>query len=73
LFFIKEYLGNQSELITYITEDNVFCTCPNCGADVQVDLASVIECANYDLENTAVWCDDCAKEWLKGKSGDNHD
>ena len=73
MFFIKENLGNQSELITYITEDNVFCTCPKCGVDVQVSLSSVSEYEDFDLSCTAVWCEDCAEHWLKEKSGDKHD
>lgn len=68
MFFIKEYLGNQSELITYITEDNVFCTCPNCGADVQVSLNEAAKFADGNIHELSVYCDACAKTWYENKS-----
>ncbi len=69
MFYTKQPVGDDSEFITYITDENVYTTCPRCGAEVHVDLADVLRDEDSDLYGTAVYCDKCAKAWLQEKLG----
>lgn len=65
MFYVKENLSNAAELTVEITDENVFCRCPQCGCEVQVDLVEVFENGMLDLYGTAVYCDDCSKKIMK--------
>lgn len=70
MFYTKQLIGKNSELITYITEKNVFTHCPHCNTEVPVDLKNVLLHKEVsDLSNTAVYCRDCAISWLRKKFG----
>lgn len=69
MFYTKQPVGDDSEFITYITDENVYTTCPRCGAEVAVNLADVLNDEDSDLYGTAVYCDKCAKAWLQEKFG----
>ena len=69
MFYTKQPVGEDSEFITYITDENVYTACPRCGAEVAVDLADVLRDDGSDLYGTAVYCDKCAKAWLEEKLG----
>ena len=43
MFFIKNQIDDSTVLTTEITDENVFTHCPDCGAEVQVDLAELAE------------------------------
>ncbi len=41
MFYVKEQLNDAMEVSIEINDENVFCRCPHCGSEVQVDLAEV--------------------------------
>lgn len=41
MFYVKEQLNDAMEVSIEINDENVFCRCPHCGSEVQVDLADV--------------------------------
>ncbi|MEA4972350.1 MAG: hypothetical protein VB119_04140 [Candidatus Metalachnospira sp.] len=66
MFYIKEKFNDSMEVKIDITDENVFCRCPNCGCEVKVDLVDVLQDEESDLYGTAVFCDDCSKIIAKG-------
>lgn len=52
MFYTKQPIGEDSELITYITDENVYTTCPHCGAEEAIDLADVLREEDSDLYGT---------------------
>lgn len=69
MFYTKQPVGEDSEFITYITDENVYTTCPRCGSEVPVNLADVLRDEDSDLYGTTVYCDKCAQAWLQEKLG----
>lgn len=65
MFYVKENLSNVAELTVEINDENVFCTCPYCGCEVQVDLVEVLRDPESDLYGTQVCCDECSKKVMK--------
>lgn len=59
MFYVKQNFG-YAEVITEITDENVYCKCPGCGCDVGVDLAEVFCDGEGDLFGTAVYCSVCS-------------
>ena len=57
MFYIKENLNGTTSISVEINNENVYCRCPQCGAEVPVDLS---------VFWTAVYCDACTKKRLKG-------
>ena len=49
-----------------INDENVFCRCPHCGSEVQVDFADVFADGDVDLFGTAVLCDNCSRKLMGG-------
>ena len=49
MFYVKEQLGDTVEVSIEINDENVFCRCPSCGSEVQVDLAEVFSDGDGDL------------------------
>jgi hypothetical protein len=41
------------EITIEIHDDNVFCTCPGCGCEVEVDLAEVFSSSDSEPEDPA--------------------
>ena len=68
MFYVKQNFG-YAEVITEIHDDNVFCRCPVCGAEHQVDLAEIFGGDEVDLYGTAVLCAVCSKARLEGSDG----
>ena len=64
MFYVKEQLNDAMEVSIEINDENVFCRCPHCGSEVQVDLAEVFADGDVDLFGTAVLCD----KWSRGIS-----
>ncbi len=62
MFYIKEQLNDAMAVSTEIHDENVFCICPNCGCEVQVDLAEVFSDGEIDLFGTSVYCNECSRE-----------
>ena len=57
MFYIKENLNDTISISVEINNENVYCRCPQCGAEVPVDLSIF-----WTAEN----CDACTKKRLKG-------
>lgn len=68
MFYVKEQLNDAMEVSIEINDENVFCHCPRCGTEMQVDLAEVFADEEIDLFGTAVMCDSCSKKIMGGKS-----
>ena len=56
--------GSISVEIKY--SENVYCHCPQCGAEVPVDLSIFWTAENFDIFSSAVYCDACTLKRLKG-------
>lgn len=67
MFYVKEQLNDALEVSTEINDENVFCRCPYCGSEVQVDLAEVFAEDEIDLFGTAVLCNNCSRKLMGGK------
>ena len=65
MFYVKEKLSEAAEVRVEIHDDNVYCTCPGCGCEVQVDLIDVLCNDQGDLYSTSVYCTDCSMERLE--------
>ena len=68
---IRPYLSKeQIDMLETLqkVDENVFCRCPSCGSEVQVDLAEVFSDGDGDLFGTSVLCDSCSRKMMGGKS-----
>lgn len=74
MFYTKLTL-TDGELITHLTEDNIYCTCPICGKEIQIDLEGVLKEDHTTLQETAVYCEKCSKRWFENiiKSEDRYE
>ena len=70
MFYVKEPINDAMEVTIEISDENVFCRCPVCGREVMVDLEEVLGDGNGDLFDTAVLCEDCSRELLEVRDGD---
>ena len=61
MFYIKDKLYGAIEVTTEIGPDNVFCKCPYCGKEVQVNLSLLMADGQGDLLSRSVICDDCKR------------
>ena len=59
MFYIKDTLFGAIEVTTEIGPDNVFCRCPYCGKEVQVNLSLLMSDGQGDLLSRSVVCNDC--------------
>ncbi len=58
MFYVKTEIAEGVTIRAGITDENVFTTCPECGREHQVDLATIEE---LDLCGTVVYCGECSK------------
>ena len=65
MFYVKETIGETIDVTIEINDENVFCRCPLCGYEVQVDLQEILR--DGDLLGTAVFCERCSKKMRGGK------
>ena len=68
MFYVKEQLNDAMEVSIEINDENVFCRCPRCGTEIQVDLAEVFADEEIDLFDTAVMCKNCSKKLMGGQA-----
>lgn len=69
MFYTKANLNEEVTVTVELNDENVFCSCPDCGKEVAVDLSVVFTDGIGDMYGTAVFCDKCAKRRLEhGKS-----
>ncbi len=71
MFYVKEQINDALEVSIEINDENVFCRCPHCGLEVQVDLAEVFQDGEIDLFGTAVLCGRCSRKILGEKDYGN--
>ena len=64
MFYTKEKI-NTMEIIIELNDENVFCTCPDCGAEVAVDLSKFFADGIGDMYGTSVLCDKCARRRIE--------
>jgi hypothetical protein len=65
MFYVKEKLSDAAEIMVEIHDENVYCHCPGCGCEVQIDLAVLFSDGEGDLYGTSVYCLDCSKKGLE--------
>lgn len=71
MFYVKQRLNDTVEVSIEIDDENVFCTCPDCGCEVNVDLVEVFSKGDSDLYGTAVYCDKCSSK-IRSKNRGKH-
>ena len=59
MFYIKDKLYGAIEVTTEIGPDNVYCRCPYCRKEVQVNLSLLFGDSHEDLLSKSVLCSDC--------------
>lgn len=67
MFYVKETMGDAAEVKIEINDENVFCRCPHCGSEVQVNLQDILNDEDSDLFGTAVLCENCTKRMMGGE------
>ena len=71
MFYVKENINDAMEVTVEINDENVFCHCPRCGAEVPVDLNEFFGDAEFDLFGTAICCTECSRKMRCEKSCEN--
>ena len=66
MFYVKETMGDAAEVKIEINDENVFCRCPHCGSEVQVNLQDILNDEDSDLFGTAVLCENCTRRMMGG-------
>ena len=61
MFYIKENLNDTTSISVEINNENVYCRCPQCSAEVPVDLSIFWTAENFDIFSSAVYCDACTQ------------
>lgn len=67
MFYVKETMGGAAEVKIEINDENVFCRCPHCGSEVQVNLQDILNDEDSDLFGTAVLCENCTRRMMGGE------
>lgn len=67
MFYVKETMGDAAEVKIEINDENVFCRCPHCGSEVQVNLQDILNHEDSDLFGTAVLCENCTRRMMGGE------
>lgn len=65
MFYVKEKVSPSVDVTVDIHDDNVFCNCPECGCEVEIDLVELFSDGESDLYSTSVFCSDCSKSKLE--------
>ena len=65
MFYVKEKLSDTAFVTVEIHDDNVFCNCPACGCEIEIDLTELFSDGDSDLYGTAVYCSECSKSRLE--------
>jgi hypothetical protein len=62
MFYVKEKISDSMEVSVEINDENVFCICPSCGCEVNVDLSEVFANGEGDLYSTSIYCCECSEK-----------
>ena len=68
MFYVKEKINDALEIKVEIHDDNVFCTCRDCGAEIGVDIPELFSDGQSELYRTTIFCPDCSRLRLNDKS-----
>ena len=69
MFYVKERITKGTTVSVNITDKNVYCRCPGCGAEVQVNLEDVFKVKGVNLIDTEVLCDRCPERVQRRRHG----
>ena len=61
MFYVKSQIGENSAIVTEITDENVFTRCPDCGSEISVDLSDLADEGQHDLFALGVCCPECSR------------
>lgn len=61
MFYVKEKVSPSVDVTVELHDDNVFCICPECGREVEIDLVELFGNGESDLYGTSVYCRECSK------------
>lgn len=61
MFYVKSQIGENSAIVTEITDENVFTRCPDCGSEIAVDLIDLADEGQHDLFALGVCCPECSR------------
>lgn len=61
------YIKKQTEEISVKAEltGEAYTLCPDCGKEVEVDLAETVQISDFDFYGTTIYCDECAARLAK--------
>ncbi|MGN0179795.1 MAG: hypothetical protein ACI4DY_10205 [Monoglobaceae bacterium] len=71
MFYVKEKLNDEVEIPIGINDENVYCRCPKCGAEVQVNLDEFFGDEDFGLLYSAVYCDECNAKYMEEKDNEH--
>ena len=70
MFYVKTRINEETDLTTDITEENVFTRCPDCGAELRVDLPELASDKDFDLYGIGICCPACSRRrWEEAHQG----
>ena len=70
MFYVKSRIGENSAIVTEITDENVFTCCPDCGSEIAVDLSDLADEGQLDLYELGVLCPACSRaRWNAAHAG----
>lgn len=58
MFYVKEHINSNVEVKIDIDSTNVYCICPRCGQEQQVDLNDFFGDEDFNLD-VHLFCDEC--------------
>lgn len=68
MFYVKEKVNPSTHITVELHDDNIFCICPECGDEVEIDLVGLFSTGGVDLYGTSVYCEECSKLKVKDLS-----
>ena len=70
MFYVKSQIGENSAIVTEITDENVFTRCPDCGSEIAVALSDLADEGQLDLFDLGVCCPECSRaRWKAAHAG----
>ena len=63
MIYHKTSINDEIEIRLPVYDDELFCICPGCGKEVELDSKDLIEILkDGDFAGTSVYCKDCSKK-----------
>ncbi len=70
MLYVKTQIGENTAIVTEITDENVFTRCPDCGSEIAVDLSDLADEGQHDLFALGVCCPECSRaRWKAAHAG----